>query len=224
MKLTEQELDAAIDAYDRTNCSTDRGRFNKELCIQAAFDAVAALRAQADVRPVGTLEVLDRSKYGYLPKIVYTHGAQKLPDGRYDLYTHRPEASAPGLSDDEIERIAHKHGTGGLSAHWPEKMAFARDIERAILTRASAATVAEGWQLVPVKPTEQMQIAGRYATHDNAWEQARAIWGAMLAAAPTQQGGLGHAHPRRHHQGHQERQRRAQRSKAPLRQTKHRIC
>ncbi|BAO04694.1 hypothetical protein [Ralstonia phage RSK1] len=47
------------------------------------------------------------------------------------------------------------------------------------------AGVAEGWQLVPKKPTEQMQIAGRYATHDNAWEQARAIWAAMLAAAPT---------------------------------------
>lgn len=43
MKLTEQQIDAAIDAYDKTWCAADRGYNNKALAIEAAINAALAL-------------------------------------------------------------------------------------------------------------------------------------------------------------------------------------
>lgn len=67
----------------------------------------AALRAQADAAPIGTLQFVNRAKHGYLNKVVYTHGGAELPDGTYELYTHSSLPAAQGLSDEARKLIAY---------------------------------------------------------------------------------------------------------------------
>jgi hypothetical protein len=96
--LSEKEMDAAIDAYDRTNCKTDRGLANQEACMQAAFDAVAALRAQADAQPVavvGSDFQLVWIGSGPIAPIIAKHNI-KVGD---KLYTHPAPEAAQALSD-----------------------------------------------------------------------------------------------------------------------------
>lgn len=56
------------------------------------------------------------------------------------------------------------------------------------LDRLRSASRQEGWQLVPVEPTDDMLKAGRKAIHDShsVSKKATMVYGAMLAAAPHQ--------------------------------------
>ncbi|SUD94262.1 Uncharacterised protein [Ralstonia mannitolilytica] len=135
---------------------------NFQTWIGKVLDELVTLRAQADARPVAwQVHPFD---YGIGSEGVYARtDRQEQVEGWkckgwavQALYTH-PEASAPGLSDDEIKSEALEHlqlaetevlnakaWSAGEQAKTHCKFALTAIAElRAILTRASAATVAE---------------------------------------------------------------------------------
>lgn len=130
----------------------------------------AALRAQADARPVGFIEQreLDQLKNGCVARVFPTK------DEPHDVavFTH-PEASAPGLSDDERQAIEHAIQRLDFRRA-PEKFL---DRLRAILTRASAATVAEATvvqsvRICPISDVECAKKCGATCNHEAAQQQA----------------------------------------------------
>jgi|GEM_PF-2949113 len=131
--LSEQEMDAAIAAYDRTNCKTDRGLANQEACMQAAFDAVAALRTQADARPVAWMH-----RDGGAWELSFVPDDGSKPEGATQCLplVHPAPEAAQALSDAKT-RIAELEAA---VKDWKSKAEYR--VLNAALTH-SAATVAE---------------------------------------------------------------------------------
>lgn len=135
MQVSEDKMDALVNDCLKIT-EGKKHPFSKDSHVWTDMEAVVNLvleRAQADARPVA---------YQYL----YTwHDGSDVwrsdagswngqkPKASRALYTH-PEASAPGVSDDEITDVWIKHG-GPLNGNNFHSFA------RAILTRASATTV-----------------------------------------------------------------------------------
>lgn len=104
--------------------------------------------------------------------------------------------AAARLLDQKAERYANRFGiddVGGLSFgqgphaeikmdHYTSMIELADEV-RAMLAARARMSVPEGWKLVPIVSTAEMDNAG--ADHcDGYWNTAQAVWDAMLAAAP----------------------------------------
>ena len=81
------------------------------------------------------------------------------------------------LSDDQIQELLR---VGNPSA---EECRLIRMGWDAAMRERTAMSAPEGWKLVPIVSTAEMDNAG--ADHcDGYWNTAQAVWDAMLAAAP----------------------------------------
>lgn len=109
---------------------------------------------------------------------------------RFLLAAHAP---APAIADDEIQKIV---GQAAISLD-PINNSHARhmpmDFYRALFTalaHAPAPGIADGWQLVPLEPTEAIldgfwrQSGESREMRARVHERARYYWRAMLTAAP----------------------------------------
>ncbi|AQW32692.1 hypothetical protein B0B51_23205 (plasmid) [blood disease bacterium A2-HR MARDI] len=130
-------FDAALDKFKADNPDSTVRELH---AFEFGFDAaVSAIRAQADAQPVATVVAVD--EYG--PRLEWEKHWVELIGAK--LYTH-PEASAPGLSDDEWLALAERHANADWNSAQPDGYlnavkALVQDATS--LTRASAATVAE---------------------------------------------------------------------------------
>lgn len=93
-----------------------------------------------------------------------------------------------------IDRSRVKNGDGEYMA-WDMQVAWIVWRRRAAMLKAgpvAAATVPEGWKLVPVEPTEEMMLHNS-GCQRHSWDDAdcalrqtrRLVWAHMLAAAPA---------------------------------------
>lgn len=70
-----------------------------------------------------------------------------------------------------------------VESDWPEYEPTWKAIEARVTGAQPAPSVPEGWKLVPIVSTAEMDNAG--ADHvDGHWNTAQAVWDAMLATAP----------------------------------------
>lgn len=98
----------------------------------------------------------------------------------------------PRPTDAEVEAVAKALSVAsyGSPAYWGSTVNHAYAAIAAIdqSRRQHRAAVPEGWKLVPVKPTEEMEVAGSAAETVHvecvAYADAAIIYRAMLAAAP----------------------------------------
>ena len=144
MQLSEEQLD---DLWDECACEDGSIPF---VSRRRFVEKVLEFRAQADARPVGEWESVRVKNFAPLMKALdRAEGKGYLPDAiaqeweAFEFYTH-PEASAPGLSERErylIDKAAERL----READFIDEASAVR----AILTRASAATVAEPSEIGP---------------------------------------------------------------------------
>lgn len=142
--------------------SEERAKLIDELLdrIEKIQRAREALRAQADARPVAWCRrdtVMDWQ--GQLVNAAYMFPS---PEGLKDpipLYAH-PEASAQRLSDEEIKAGAHRLWL--LEGQGLSKLEHYEAELRAILARASAATVAEPRELEMLRADHRMVCAAGF--------------------------------------------------------------
>ena len=107
---------------------------------------VAKLRAQADARPIYQLRRADGAWTDQTEQS-YLNNQQHCASDTRIVYTH-PEASAPGLSDEDRSLIQEASTYIAGMSPWGHKSKYVIGL-RAILTRASAATVGEASELAP---------------------------------------------------------------------------
>ena len=99
------------------------------------------------------------------------------------------------LKGDEIRRLAREYAEHRqqlrkkplecvvVEKDWPEYEPTWKAIEARVTGAQPAPSVLEGWKLVPIISTDEMDMAG--SDHcDGYLSTAQAVWDAMLAAAP----------------------------------------
>ena len=104
----------------------------------------------------------------------------------------------------EAEVLRLNGGGGEAVAHWNRGEGFSHcDVQRLDAAavngtaplyaapqpqQAAPGAVLEGWQLVPVEPTDVMKTRGRTENNEHGRSVAEACYRAMLSAAPKPQG------------------------------------
>lgn len=135
---------------------------NFQTWIGAALDELVSLRAQADARPYSDDEHTLMCAAENLRSVERNSDAafrlaSKLDDMRKRGVVRPIEASAPGLSDEEIEDLAFGYCPSG-------KIGELKEFAYAILTRASAATTCVACEGSPSAENNPCAVCGRAAT------------------------------------------------------------
>jgi hypothetical protein len=204
MKLTEAQMDAAIDAYDKTWCATDRGRMNKEMAIEAAINA--ALAAQASVPQDGDewapYEAWLRKERGRRCDFDSNAGSWSRAAWQAALASNKAAAVAvdestypsdPYIDTMAVNACVAGDGKGRLIFTIQAARKFALDVLRARddgAFEAAAVAVGDpaGWKLVPIDPTDDMEAAAEddYEHTGATFPNWKSAYRAMLCAVPSE--------------------------------------
>jgi hypothetical protein len=102
------------------------------------------------------------------------------------------------MTDKEIEDLAERFKDryeapdGGFRSSF-DLISFARAIEQAARATAADQSVLEGWKLVPVEPTDDMEAAAEddYERTGATFPDWKSVYRAMIAAIESQRSGEG---------------------------------
>ncbi len=112
-----------------------------------------------------------------------TDGPSQLSDAFVLGLRHAAAPSGPTLSDEDVAELVMANA---ISDH-PTAQGLVRAVESAVLARVAAAPTmqaADGWKLVPVEPTEEMQGPSYMGPDGPKWPIRKEIYRAMVAACP----------------------------------------